>query len=402
MLKLKFQHIKTHEVTKDFQKISNEIEFKDGFYHPKYSGKRKGIFEEDFIDKINKSQLRKSGYIDEHQLIDQFQIKAGNTAEIIQYRILADHECQQTNNLLFYHWYERKYNNGIINNDILYTLNISSIIPWYDKFSKKEISPNIYEKLNNHLTSDRFPDFSIYYEYFHDFFPNIDKFTFEEFQQKEFLNYLLELFPKIVAINYKNQKNLWRITKESSEFYGDDGNHGSVKYNNYNLPCFHPSIIGEKNHNYYKIGLSEVFTPLCIIIKSKIRNIENEIREERGLPKIGEGWISETLLYYKIKKTFEDYHVVQHGKPSWLGLQHFDIFMPELNIAIEYQGTQHQKPVDYFGGEIAFEKGQERDIRKKRLCEENGCFLFYVYPDDDIEKFLKEMKKKIIELKKEK
>ena len=75
--------------------------------------------------------------------------------------------------------------------------------------------------------------------------------------------------------------------------------------------------------------------------------------------------------------------------------QHFDIYFTDLNIAIEYQGTQHQKPVEYFGGEEAFIKGKERDERKKKLCVENGCKLFYVYPDDDTKKFIKELKKYI-------
>jgi hypothetical protein len=396
-------------LTTPYQKLTDDIKLKKGFYYPKYSVKRLAILEEDFIEKINKAQLKYFGLLDEHKLINQFHFKAKTTIDIIVENILVQRQSQETNNLLFYHWYERKYNKSIINSDILYTLNISSIIPWYNKFSKKEISPNIYSKLENHLKSDRFPGFSIYYEYFYDFFPAIESFTFNQLKQKEFLNYLLDLFPKIVAIDYKNQKSLWRITEDKLEKYGDDDHHmatmdrnethNAITYNNNNLLCFYPSKIGEKNYEDYKIGLPETHTPLFKILKLKIRNIENEIREERELPKIGEGWISETLLYYKIKKAFSNYDIVQHGKPKWLGLQHFDIFIPELNIAIEYQGMQHQKPVEYFGGETAFKKGQERDARKKRLCVENNCTLLYVYPDDDIEKFIKNLKRNILNLK---
>jgi len=125
------------------------------------------------------------------------------------------------------------------------------------------------------------------------------------------------------------------------------------------------------------------------------RIITNELRVERNLPKVGEGWISETKLFYDIKKAFPEFEVKHHGNPYWLGRQHFDIYFTDLNIAIEYQGTQHQKPVEYFGGEEAFIKGKERDERKKKLCVENGCKLFYVYPDDDTKKFIKELKKYI-------
>ena len=57
-----------------------------------------------------------------------------------------------------------------------------------------------------------------------------------------------------------------------------------------------------------------------------------------------------TELYYKIKETFPNEKVVHHGKPSWLGQQHLDIYFPYKNIAIEYQGLQHQEPVEFFGG----------------------------------------------------
>lgn len=100
------------------------------------------------------------------------------------------------------------------------------------------------------------------------------------------------------------------------------------------------------------------------------------------MPKIGEGWISETDLFYKISNHFINEKVIHHGSPIWLGRQHLDIYFPELNIAIEYQGEQHYKAIDYFGGQEALEKTierDERDERKKLLCEKNNCFLIYVY-----------------------
>lgn len=80
------------------------------------------------------------------------------------------------------------------------------------------------------------------------------------------------------------------------------------------------------------------------------RVAEDNYRESIGIPKIGEGWISETDLYYKIKEEFPDYEVAQHARPKWLGLQHLDIFFPNDNVAIEYQGLQHYRPIEIFGG----------------------------------------------------
>jgi hypothetical protein len=118
------------------------------------------------------------------------------------------------------------------------------------------------------------------------------------------------------------------------------------------------------------------------------RGPENEIRSILGLPKIGEGWISETKLFYLVKEKFKDHRVLQHGKPKWLGKQHLDIFIPDLNIGIEYQGKQHVVPIGIFGGEVSFEENKKRDLRKKKLCEENSCILYEVFPEDDFNEFV--------------
>ena len=56
---------------------------------------------------------------------------------------------------------------------------------------------------------------------------------------------------------------------------------------------------------------------------------------------------------------------MQHGRPNWLGRQHFDVGFQEENIAVEYQGAQHDKPVDYFGGEKAFLANRKNLMKKK-------------------------------------
>lgn len=106
---------------------------------------------------------------------------------------------------------------------------------------------------------------------------------------------------------------------------------------------------------------------------------ENGIRKLRRLPLVGEGWISETKLFYLIKKQFgSQTTVLHHGKPKWLGRQHFDIYLPEFNLAIEYQGEQHYKPIDFFGGQVSFEENKLRDERKKKLAVANNCHLICI------------------------
>lgn len=62
---------------------------------------------------------------------------------------------------------------------------------------------------------------------------------------------------------------------------------------------------------------------------------------------------------------------------KWLGRMSLDFYLPKYNIAIECQGEQHFKAFDFFGGETKFVSGQQRDIEKKKLCEENNVTLLY-------------------------
>lgn len=68
-----------------------------------------------------------------------------------------------------------------------------------------------------------------------------------------------------------------------------------------------------------------------------------------------------------------------------------DFYLPKYNIAIECQGIQHFKPINLFGGENGFQNTKERDIQKKKLCEEHGIKILYFsnlgieYPYDVIE-----------------
>lgn len=117
--------------------------------------------------------------------------------------------------------------------------------------------------------------------------------------------------------------------------------------------------------------------------KKIMREAENEFREERNLPKIGEGWISETELFHKLRETFPNEQIVHHGRPTWLSRQHLDIYFPLRNIGIEYQGIQHKKPVECFGGEKSFKKLQALDKRKAQLCKENACKLILVGEESD-------------------
>lgn len=85
-----------------------------------------------------------------------------------------------------------------------------------------------------------------------------------------------------------------------------------------------------------------------------------------------------------MKAILPDVLIQREASPPWLGRQRLDIFLPTLNLAIEYQGAQHFTPVTVFGGEAGLVRAQERDALKKRLCEENGVDILYVLSTDAV------------------
>ncbi|MFA6224067.1 MAG: hypothetical protein WC647_17335 [Desulfomonilaceae bacterium] len=122
-----------------------------------------------------------------------------------------------------------------------------------------------------------------------------------------------------------------------------------------------------------------------------IRESENTAREEIGVPRIGEGWVSEATLFRNILDVFPNEKIIHHGRPSWLSPQHLDIYFPNRSLGIEYQGEQHQKAHEFFGGEEGLKKRQKLDKKKAELCHKNNCRLVYVYEDYDLDTVIKQI-----------
>lgn len=84
-------------------------------------------------------------------------------------------------------------------------------------------------------------------------------------------------------------------------------------------------------------------------------------------------WKSESQLFSITREFFKD-SIFQY-RSDWLEKQSLDIYIPSINVAIEYQGIQHYEPVDFFGGEANFKNLRERDNKKINLCQKNGITL---------------------------
>lgn len=100
---------------------------------------------------------------------------------------------------------------------------------------------------------------------------------------------------------------------------------------------------------------------------------EEAFRRERSIPEIGRGWVSEVALLDLVRTLWPS--AIHQWRPAFLGMQSVDIHVPELGLAIEYQGQQHYVPVTLFGGEEGLKLTQLRDDKKRALLARHGVRL---------------------------
>ncbi|QAT63006.1 hypothetical protein EQM13_16260 [Acidilutibacter cellobiosedens] len=263
---------------------------------------------------------------------------------------------------------------------------------FYNKFDIWNLSEKDYKELEEYIAGDNFKvyqdkNYKTKSEWFHILKANHEKISKYKRSEIKDLN-------KII-------KNPEKYSYEKRNYFDDDKSYRD--YLEEQVEYAKEKLFYMKYRKSYLFGgvPKDFLSDDCYIIKKEIPQIleeafiekesriakecENLLREERGIPKIGEGWISETILYKQVIEAFPDEKVIHHGRPPWLGKQHLDIYFPEKNIGIEYQGQQHNEPIEYFGGIEAFKKQQKRDNKKKMLCDKNNCSLIYVYPDYNFE-----------------
>lgn len=100
---------------------------------------------------------------------------------------------------------------------------------------------------------------------------------------------------------------------------------------------------------------------------------EEAFRRARSIPEIGKGWVSERALLDLVRSFWPA--AIHQWRPSLLGMRSVDIFVPEIGLAIEYQGQQHYLPVALFGGEEGLELTRARDERKRARLARHGIPL---------------------------
>ena len=110
----------------------------------------------------------------------------------------------------------------------------------------------------------------------------------------------------------------------------------------------------------------------------------NHLSKKSGCPTCNESKLESELaaILEKQNVRFE-----RQKRFKWLGKQSFDIYLTEHSVAIECQGVQHFKPVDFAGkGEEwaneSFEINKKRDYIKLEKCLSNNIKMIYVIDNE--------------------
>lgn len=89
----------------------------------------------------------------------------------------------------------------------------------------------------------------------------------------------------------------------------------------------------------------------------------------------------------KLIESYLDEHEIQYVREyryddlrSWRAniMLPFDFYLPEFNILIEYDGEQHFRPTELFGGIESFNRLKENDKRKDAYATEKGITLLRI------------------------
>lgn len=84
-------------------------------------------------------------------------------------------------------------------------------------------------------------------------------------------------------------------------------------------------------------------------------------------------YLKDNKIDYIHTYRFEDLRGVNDGQLS------YDFYLPDYNILIECQGVQHERPIEYFGGDDQFYIQQEHDKRKRKYAEQHKINLVEIW-----------------------
>ena len=228
----------------------------------------------------------------------------------------------------------------------------------------------------------------------------------------------------VVEPRYRNNHTLIRFICPKHEQYGEqsavyagssDAKHLCAYCANEATAAFH---IDRGRRNFYSKLEAQKNPDIIVVgeyngIRSKIACVcqkcgaEFSLRSDHILRGIGCGKCTVSIGERKIKEAlnlcgiqfvpqyfFDDCKMNKRVMP-------FDFFLPDLSTVIEFDGAQHYKAIDHFGGQDEFELVQKRDRFKTEYCKSNNINLIRIpYTDiNNIEQYIEPLAKAALSLR---
>lgn len=129
-------------------------------------------------------------------------------------------------------------------------------------------------------------------------------------------------------------------------------------------------IIGIYTKNYVKLDVK------CLKCGYQWKMLSSNILKGQGCPICRESHLEKDVCFFLDRNNL---NYIRQQRFDWLGMKSLDFYLPDYNISIECQGEQHFKPVKHFGGYNRYIDTINRDLNKKKLCNDNGIEIVYVY-----------------------
>lgn len=156
--------------------------------------------------------------------------------------------------------------------------------------------------------------------------------------------------------------------------------------------CFHNSR--RKSHNDFVNQLNEINPDITIIgeyknNKTKIKckcdkcgyvweTAPTQLLSGRGCRKCATSKGEKKIMLYLKENNIDYFHQHTFDDCKDIKLLPFDFYIPENNTVIEYDGEQHFRPVDYFGGIEKYQIGKRHDEIKNQYCNDNNINLIRI------------------------
>lgn len=143
-----------------------------------------------------------------------------------------------------------------------------------------------------------------------------------------------------------------------------------------------------KKYGYSKVEYKNGQTNVCLICTKHgefLVTPNNHLSKKSGCPICNESKLERELAYILDGQKIE-YQRLKGFK--WLGRQLLDFYLPKHSIAIECQGVQHFKPIDFAGkgkdwANQSFKENKKRDEIKLNKCLDNNIIMIYVIDNEE-------------------